>query len=145
MNLAEVRAELLEQHVVIRAMMQDLKGVAEQIAGGAALGPELHAGVTRLARALLEHNDLEERWLKDATSAGGTPKPDRANAVCAEHEREHEELYAALVGISHTVLEFAGAGVTQLLDGVLAHMAREETSLLGEGFTPTDPPTRIGD
>jgi hypothetical protein len=51
---------------------------------------------------------------------------------------EHEELYAALVGIPHTVVEFAGGGVTLLLDSILEHMAREETALLGDDVPHDD-------
>jgi hypothetical protein len=47
-----------------------------------------------------------------------------------EHIREHEELFAALIGIPFAVGEFAGVGVGALLDMLLKHMDREENAIL---------------
>jgi hypothetical protein len=132
MKLTEIRVEVVRQHAELRTMIRDLRRVADQVVDGAPLYEELRAGVIGLAGALLQHNILEEKWLEETAPGVDASNPARANIVSEEHANEREELYAALVGIPRTPLEFAGGGVTVLLDSILEHMAREETTLLGD-------------
>jgi hypothetical protein len=140
MKLTEIRAEVLRQHAQLRTMIQDLRRVAEQASNGAPLQEELRAGLVGLAGAVLQHNILEEKWLGDPASDADGSSPARTNALSEEHADEHEELYAALVGIGHTPIEFAGAGVTVLLDGILEHMAREEKAFPSDDVVRADQP-----
>jgi hypothetical protein len=132
MKLTDIRADVLQQHAQIRTMIEDLRRVAEQASAGAPLQEELQAALTGLAGALLQHNILEEKWLEEMASDAGASSPVPAKALSEEHANEHEELYAALVGIPHTPIEFAGSGVMLLLESILQHMAREEAALLGD-------------
>jgi hypothetical protein len=137
MKLTEIRAEVLRQHAQLRTMITDLRLVAKQASDGAPLQEELRAGLVGLAGAVLQHNILEEKWLEDTGTDVDASSPARANGLSEEHANEHEELYAALVGIGHTPIEFAGAGVAVLLDGILEHMAREEKAFLGDEVVPS--------
>jgi hypothetical protein len=130
-------------------MITDLRRVAEQAADGAPLHEELRAGVIGLAGAVLQHNILEEKLLEQAAAELDIPGPLHARVFSDEHADEHEELYATLVGIPRTPIEFAGGGVTAMLDSILEHMGREESALLdadmrrGEGVVPgADPDHR---
>jgi hypothetical protein len=131
MKLAEVRARLLQQHAELCATIEKVRHVAQQASEGAPVQEELRALVIGLAGAFLQHNILEQKLLEEASEVDPSTRA-RAAIFSEEHADEHEELYEALVGIPHTPVEFAGGGVNELLDGILEHMAREETSLLGD-------------
>jgi hypothetical protein len=130
MQPTAVRAELLQQHADLRRMIADVETMAEQASKGAALGDRLQAAVKRLADALEQHNSFEEQWLRTLDAKIDGPTRAELDVLLDAHEREHEELHAAVLGIPQTPVKFAGVDVRVLLKGLLEHMAREEVSLL---------------
>lgn len=130
MEPAHARAEILRQHGELRRLIADVERVAEQASKGGALGDHLRAAVNQLGDALERHNAFEELWLRTIDAKIDGPTRAELDVLYDAHAREHEELHAAVLGIPRTPVEFAGAAVKILLEGLLEHMAREETSLL---------------
>jgi hypothetical protein len=132
MRPSEIRAELLGQHATLREMIEETRSVAERARRGAPVRVDLRVRMTLLADAVRRHNLHEEAVLEDIMPTIDAWGPERSSILVREHAQEHEELYAALIGIPFTVDEFAGAGVDSLLNLLLKHMEREEKAFLGE-------------
>jgi len=139
MTPSEIRAALLEQHAQIRALMEQIRHVAERARRGEPVGEELRTGVARLAAAFIEHNAREEELLRPIIPTIDAWGPARAEIMDEVHVREHEVLREAILGIPHTPREFAGAGVEDLFERVLEHMDREERTLLSDDVLRDDP------
>jgi hypothetical protein len=122
--------EILRQHGELRRLIADVEGVAEQASNGGALRDNLRAAVRQLGEALERHNAFEEQWLRTIDANIEGPARAELDALYEAHEREHEELHAAVLAISQIPVKFAGVDVKVLLRGLLEHMAREEESLL---------------
>jgi hypothetical protein len=132
MKASEMRAELLQQHDQIRIIIGTTRAFAERARAGAAVGADLRASLVRVTNALRVHNLHEETMLRDVIHRVDAWGPVRADIMTEEHIKEHARLYAALLGVSCTPIEFAGIGVASLLDLICEHMDREEAAFLGE-------------
>ena len=138
MKPSEARSELLEQHARIRTIMDVTLTIAKGAGVGASDRSDLHACVVRLADALRTHNEREEELLRDFISAVDAWGPARAAIMTEEHEREHDRLDAALLGVPRTPIEFAVAGIVALVALIRQHMDREEAAFLGEDVLRDD-------
>jgi hypothetical protein len=129
MKPSELRAELLGEHGRLREMIDEARAVAKSASEGELASYDLRIQVTRLADAVRRHNLREEQSFREVLpTIDGWEK--RSAMLLEEHIREHEELFAALIGIPFAVGEFAGIGVSALLDMLLKHMDREENAIL---------------
>lgn len=138
MTPSEIRAELLDQHAQIRALMEEIRQDARRAQRGEPIGDTLLAGIERLTVAFVQHNGREEELLRLIIPTVDAWGPARAEIMDEAHVHEHRMLREAIVGIPHTPSEFAGAAVDVLFDRVLAHMEHEEKTLLAEDVLRDD-------
>jgi hypothetical protein len=131
MTHSQIRAELLEQHSEIRTMVDEARICADRACGG---GPaeDLVAAIRLLADAVRRHNGREEELLRDLIPTVDAWGEARADLMTDEHVQEHEAIHGALLGMTRTPSEFAGAAMRELLDELVDHMAREERAFLNE-------------
>lgn len=138
MKLSEIRDELLGQHAELRGMIKRTRLIAEATANGELEIFALHDSVKRLADAVRRHNLCEESLLRDIIPTADAWGPMRAEAMTNEHVEEHEDIYAALLGVPNATPTQAATVVTGLLDRVLDHMRREESAFLSEDVLRDD-------
>ena len=138
MKPSEIRRELLQQHAEIRIMMEVTLTIAKGTRVGVPDRGDLPDCVVRLADALRAHNQREEALLRDLILSVDAWGPARAAIMTEEHEKEHERLNAALLGVPRTPIEFAAAGVIALVALIRQHMDREEAAFLGEDVLRDD-------
>jgi hypothetical protein len=138
MTPSQMREVLLQDHMILRSMIAAARKVAERACDGQTTADELRGELVRLADVLRGHNLREEGLLRNVIPSVDAWGQARAEIMTEEHVREHEELVAALTGVQSTPVEFAGAGTGLLLDGILGHMAREESAFLGEDVLRDD-------
>ena len=138
MTPSQIRLELLDQHAQIRAIMDQIRDLAVRARLGEPVGDALRAGVTLLADAFVEHNAREEELLRPIIPTVDAWGAARAEIMDETHVHEHDVLREAVIGIPRTPHEFAGAGVEELLERMLEHMACEERALLAEDVLRDD-------
>jgi hypothetical protein len=138
MKPSEIRAELLQQHREIRAMMEATRAIAVRWRAGDGGGDELQASVVCLADRVRTHNLREEELLGDVIPDADAWGPARATVMADEHVKEHGRLYTALLGLPCTSAEMAGAGVVALIALLREHMDREEAVFLCEDVLHDD-------
>ena len=138
MKPSEIRGELLKQHSQIRIMLEVTVTIAEGTRVDAPGRGDLQQCLVRLADAIRTHNLREEALLRDIIPSVDAWGPARAEIMIEEHIREHDWLYAALLGVPCTPAEFAAAGVAALVDLIREHMDREEATFLGEDVLRDD-------
>ncbi len=138
MTPSEIRDELLAQHARLRSLMDEVRHVAERAARGEPVGGELREGVSRVAEVLREHNQREEDLLRAIIPTVDAWGPARAEIMDETHQREHDDLHQALLGVGERPHAFAGAGVRALFDRILEHLAREEKIFLAEELLKED-------
>jgi hypothetical protein len=119
-------------------MMGETRLVAERARTGEPVRDTLRANISHLTEAVCRHNFREEQLLRDIIPAVDAWGAARASIMVEEHVQEHDQLCAALLGIPCTPDEFAGAGVSALLDLMLEHMDREEATFLGDDVLRDD-------
>jgi hypothetical protein len=138
MKPSEIRGELLKEHAQIRMMLD----VTLTFAGGSHVDApgcdDLREHLIRLTDAIRMHNLREEALLRDLIPSVDAWGPARAAIMMEVHIQEHDRLYAALLGIPCTPVEFASAGVAALVDLIGEHMDREEATFLGEDVLRDD-------
>lgn len=138
MMLSQIREVLLQDHQILRSMIATARKVADRGSDGEPVAEELRGEIVRLMDVLRGHNRREEELLRDVIPSVDAWGQVRAEIMTEEHVREHEEFFAALMGVQATPVEFAGAGVGLLLESMLAHMAREERAFLSEDVLRDD-------
>ncbi len=126
MKPSEIRGELLKEQAQIRTMLDVTLTFAERPRVDAPGCDDLQEHLVRLTDAIRMHNLREEALLRDLIPSVDAWGPARAAIMVEEHVREHERLYAALLGIPCTPAEFAAAGVAALVHLIGEHMDREE-------------------
>ena len=87
--------------------------------------------MTRLFGGLREHNEEEERLLRDVIRTADAWGPARVEIMDERHVREHSELDSALSGAERAQ---DARQVSAVLDRLLEHMAFEEEVLLDENL-----------
>lgn len=132
MTHSQIRTELLEQHAELRKMVDAARVCADRASDGAKVTDDLVTAIRLLADALQRHNRREEQLLRKLIATVDAWGQARADLMTDEHVREHDALHGALLGMTRTPSEFAGAGMQLLLDQLLGHMAREERAFLNE-------------
>ena len=138
MTPSQIRSELLKDHERLRTMMDEARKLAARASSGEPVIDELRQTVALLADVLRAHNVREEELLGGFIRSVDAWGPVRAEIMTEEHAQEHEEFFAALLGVQTTPVEFAGAGVMLLLDRILQHMACEEDAFLSEDVLRDD-------
>src|SRR5579864_3451832 len=138
MTPSQIRSELLKDHERLRTMMDEARKLAARASSGEPVIDELRQTVAILADVLRAHNVREEELLGGFIRSVDAWGPVRAEIMTEEHAQEHEEFFAALLGVQTTPVEFAGAGVMLLLDRILEHMACEEAVFLSEDVLRDD-------
>ena len=129
-SLTEIRAQILRQHVEIRARLRGIERLAKACHAAEARR-HLHTSLTHFAAVFDEHLGFEERTLEPivrAVDAWGTV---RADAMLAEHaeQRQRVERAAAFAEdgeITHHELE---GELHWLAQSLLSDMTAEETAL----------------
>ena len=133
MKPSEMREELMQQHADIRAQIADVRrDLAASVSDGARTGDDLRAALRLLADNVRAHNAREEELLHDYLPSVDAWGPVRTEIMLKEHAKEHEELYAALVGA--TTAEDGRRLLAGLVTQMLEHMAHEEKIFLGENI-----------
>lgn len=138
MTPTQIRTELLRDHERLRKMTDEARKLAARGSSGEPVIDELREAVAILAAVLRAHNLREEELLGGIIRSVDAWGPVRAEIMTEEHAQEHEEFFAALVGVQTTPVEFAGAGVMILLDRILEHMSCEEDAFLNEDVLRDD-------
>ncbi len=138
MKPSEIRGELLREHAQIRTMLDVTLTFVEVLHVDAPGCDDLREHLVRLTDAIRTHNLREEALLRDLIPSVDAWGPARVTIMMEEHIQEHEQLYAALLGIPCTPAEFAAAGVAALVDLIGEHMDREEAAFLGEDVLRDD-------
>jgi hypothetical protein len=119
-----IRAQLLEDHECIRALLAQIEIAAEKLEAGLPFAPARFAdALGRLRRALDAHNTVEERYLFGLLAQVDAWGPIRRDQMLNEHVEEHLDLLDAL--------ELADARSARALVARLRkHMAHEEATFL---------------
>ena len=121
----EARAELLQQHALLRTKLERSREVAMR--GGLR---ELHDALLDLGNLLRLHHLREEEVLRDVFPRLDEWTMIRAAATVEEHADEHRQLYETLLVVSCTEdLKRAAESTLELCDRILEHI-EDETSLL---------------
>ena len=132
MTPSEIRQELLEQHVALRAKIDATRIAAERWKGGAPSREELRSCLAVLADGVRAHNRREEELLRDVIPSADAWGPARAEVMQETHVEEHRDMYEALIDAGAAADATTGVPpVIKLLDKMLEHMKREESSFLG--------------
>jgi hemerythrin-like domain-containing protein len=129
MTPSQICAELLEQHAEVRRMVDGVRMCADRTRDGASVVQDLPSAIRLLADAVRRHNQREEHLLRDLIPTVDAWGQMRAEIMTDEHVLEHNLLHRALLG---TPSELAGPNMSQLLDRLIQHMAREEEAFLNE-------------
>src|ERR1035438_395345 len=114
MTLSQIRAELLQDHRRLCAMIDTARQVADRGTAGERIADELRGEIIRLADALRTHNLREEKLLRNVLPSVDAWGCARAEIMTEEHVLEHQELFAALLGIQRRPVDFAKPGVAKL-------------------------------
>jgi hypothetical protein len=138
MNPSEIRSALLREHAQIRIMLDVTLTFAEASHVDALGCDDLRQHLIRLTDAIRTHNLREEALLRELIPSVDAWGPARAALMFEEHVQEHEQLYAALLGVPFTPAEFAVAGVRALVDLIHEHIDREEAAFLNEDVLRDD-------
>ncbi len=123
----EVRRSLLEDHVRLRRLLDELEELAARVRGGDDVGRLFSASARRLLHELDRHNATEEGVLEPLlrrTDAWGVV---RVYGMFAEHQEEHAALAAML---QHREASQLARAIPRLSEDLRAHMAREEVTFL---------------
>jgi len=112
-------------------MIDVARACADRASAGAEI-EDLVTAVRLLADLVRRHNQREEQLLRDLIPTVDAWGEARAELMTDEHVREHGAIHGALLGMTRTPSEFAGAGMRLLFDQMLDHMAREERAFLNE-------------
>ena len=135
MRTSEIRTRLLAQHAELRALIDGVRRALGdlptdgQVRDDRSSSETASVAITRLFGGLREHNEEEERLLRDVIRTADAWGPARVEIMDERHVREHSELYAALSGAERAQDE---RQVGTILDRLLEHMAFEEKVLLDE-------------
>ncbi len=117
----EIRAELLQQHALLRTKLEQSRRFA--LEGHLR---ELHAALIDVGNVLRMHHMREEELLQDLLAALDDWGMTRVVAMVEEHADEHRQLYETLRVVSTTTdTKSATRGAIALVDRILAHMAEE--------------------
>jgi hemerythrin len=102
---------------------------ADRARDGASVVQDLPSAIRLLVDAVRRHNQREEHLLRDLIPTVDAWGQMRAEIMTDEHVHEHNLLHRTLLG---TPSELAGPDISQLLDRLIQHMAREEEAFLNE-------------
>jgi hemerythrin-like domain-containing protein len=98
MQEEEVRRRILDDHVVLRGLLDEIEPLALEFErGGSAQGERLRDEALRLYERFAAHLDLEDRLLAPALRAAGAEGKRHAERLGHEH-REQRELLRYLIG-----------------------------------------------
>jgi len=138
MTPSQIRVDLLEQHAALREMIRETRQAAERAQQGDLQLEDLRILAIRLVGGLRAHNRQEEELLRGIIFTIDAWGPQRAAILSDEHVKEHDELEGLLVlasaGSDAAAVDCLVAG----LDRILAHMAREEQTVLGSELLRDD-------
>jgi hypothetical protein len=128
----DARATIFAQHDVIRLLLKAAATVCDQAAGGnRRTGELLPLYFENVRAALHEHLATEERLLLPILAADPPLGPERALRLAAEHDRQRQQLSAAIAGLKGPEGLAAGsARLRRLVDELLVDMGEEERYLL---------------
>jgi hypothetical protein len=133
LTLSEIRLQLLQQHGKLRDLVAKARDAIATIRANPVTRhlPGLGDCLDRLARAVSEHNDCEERLLGSALGDADAWCDVRVALMTAHHRHEHETLSIALRGASALEDPNEAADIAaEVLASLLAHMTAEEKDLL---------------
>ena len=141
MKPSEIRAELLGQHAEIRGHLLGLQQTLERWRTDPGVAQEIQTVLTRLLALVRRHNLREEELLRDILPTVDAWGPARAGVMIEQHNREHDELYAALVDTGTFGADDAPSVQVQLprlIERFMEHMAHEEKIILAEDILCDD-------
>lgn len=131
----QVRRTILDDHAWLRELLRDADVVARRVEqGDHALTGRLRERAQAMHARFLRHLEYEEAFLVPALRAIGTQGAERA----AELLRDHVEQRERFVALLHELRQPCGdprplaREVRRLAESLLADIAHEESSLLGE-------------
>lgn len=129
---------MLAQHVELRVEITAARRVLERfVAGGSRAS--LRAALARVVDRLRLHNLREEELMRDVFPTLDAWGIVRAEVMVEAHVVEHRQLYEALRAADQAADILAVATtVSDVLDQLLEHMAREERVFLGEDVLSDD-------
>jgi hypothetical protein len=97
---ATVRAQVIEQHRGLRALLQQaLEATTTSLQGSGPPAPVLAELIRELRARLLAHLGFEERWLVPVLAEADAWGPERVRDLVAEHIRQRAELDTLAEGI----------------------------------------------
>jgi hypothetical protein len=131
MKAGEIRSELLEQHVVLRGLIEEACTATASWRRSASTRNEARDCFVRLLDALRRHNMREEELLRGVLPGIDAWGGVRVEIMNEEHVEEHREIYSAL---STLVMSSEAAQSERTLVALRArlldHMAHEEKMFL---------------
>ncbi len=129
MELQKIRQSLLAQHDELRRLMTDIEA---SIARKSPIDV-VSRKVATLSDAMEQHMRLEESRLGPILESIDAWGPERVQSMLAEHEEEHLALREGL-----TVRPGSEAALVAALEGIRAHMIKEEREMLREDLLKDD-------
>jgi hypothetical protein len=133
MKFSEIRTELLDQHANLRSLLASARDATARWTRGTGTRSDATESIVRLLDALAAHNVREEELLERALPQIDAWGAVRAEVLGEEHVGEHRALYATLVAALSVETPSELEGVVRGFGSrVLEHMAREESTFLGE-------------
>ncbi|GMU60176.1 MAG: hypothetical protein AMXMBFR34_19390 [Myxococcaceae bacterium] len=130
MRLRDLRKQLLEQHAQIRRLVAQVEAGLDAGLGAA----EVTARLDALKAAVVAHNQLEAHALEPILECIDAWGPQRVKALVGEHRAEHE---GVLTQLGESAAK-DGARLKALMTELVAHLAREEKTLLTEKLLRDD-------
>jgi hemerythrin len=127
---AQEAAKLLEQHRLIRRILDDCERLCEKKAPRSAV--DLVGALRNLTVHLEQHNAAEEAALEPILVAADSWGPERIARMLDHHRSEHHALVSTLRGIAETdrPLEKLAGVVKVLVTSLRRHMEAEEQEFL---------------
>lgn len=121
-----VQAELVAQHVRLRALLLAAESAARRYLAGDP-DDDLGAALEALRGALAVHHAYEERYFENLLREGESSGTLRVERAIRDHRSEHVAMIELLDLDPQIVIDV----LPELVDDLIAHIAAEERTFLG--------------